>query len=66
MKITVNGTEKKFDEHTSIFDVIEQEGVVEMMIAVARNGEHVPKDKWEDTNLKLGDIIDIVSPMQGG
>jgi len=36
------------------------------MIAVARNGEFVEKDAWDRTDVTEGDIIDVVSPMQGG
>lgn len=66
MQITVNGKEKSFDAPLNLYDVIVQEGVVEMMIAVARNGKHIPKGDYATINLTEGDLIEIVSPMQGG
>lgn len=66
MKITVNGEPKDFEAPLNLFDVLEQQGVVEMLIGAAVNGEFVPKDTWDKTNIKEGDIIDVVSPMQGG
>ena len=66
MKVIINGKEKSFEAPLNLFDVIEQEGMIEMMIAVARNGSFVPKASYETTALQDGDEIDIVAPMQGG
>jgi sulfur carrier protein len=35
-------------------------------VAVARNGEVVPKSRWGDTRLALGDRIEIVTAVAGG
>ena len=35
-------------------------------IAVARNGEVVPRSAWEMTTLTPGDRIDVVGAVQGG
>jgi sulfur carrier protein len=35
-------------------------------VAVARNGEVVPKSRWQDTRLAPGDHIDIVTAAAGG
>ena len=66
MQITINGKEKSFDAPLNLYDVIVQEGVIEMMIAVARNGKHIPKGDYTTITLTEGDLIEIVSPMQGG
>lgn len=66
MKIIINGQERSFKAPLNLYDVLEQEGYVEMMIAVARNGTFVPKTTYTDTPLEDGDEIDIVAPMQGG
>jgi len=66
MNITINGKSKTFEAPLNLYDVIVQEGVVEMMIAVARNGKHIPKGDYPTINLTDGDLIEIVSPMQGG
>ena len=34
--------------------------------AVAVNGEFVPRSQCADTELKAGDSIDLLSPIQGG
>ena len=66
MKVTINGQPKNFEAPLNLFDVLEQEDVVEMMIAVARNNEIVPKDQWSNIMMVDGDILEIVAPMQGG
>lgn len=66
MKITINGKEKSFDAPLNLDEVLTQEGVIEMMIGVARNGTIVPRTNYAQTELTDGDLIEIVSPMQGG
>lgn len=66
MKITVNGQPKDFEAPLNLYDVLEQEEVIGMMIAVARNGTVVPKGDYAEVLLEEGDLIEIVAPMQGG
>lgn len=66
MKVTVNGKDKTFEAPLNLYNVLEQEGYISMMIAVARNGTFVPKDSYEGTPIYDGDQIEIVAPMQGG
>ena len=35
-------------------------------VAVARNGEIVPRAEWSTTVLTAGDAIELVRPVQGG
>ena len=65
-KITINGQPKTLNAPLNLFDVLEQEEVIGMMIAVAKNNEIVPKDKWSSTKITDGDTLEIVAPMQGG
>lgn len=66
MVVTVNGQPKSFEAPLNLYDVLEQEEVIGMMIAVAKNTEIVPKLAWAETFLADGDEIEIVAPMQGG
>ena len=66
MKVKINGQLKNFEAPLNLYDELEQEDVVEMMIAVARNNEIVPKDQWSNVMIIDGDILEIVAPMQGG
>jgi len=66
MKITINGQPKSFEAPLNLYDVLEQEEVIGMMIAVAQNGTFVPKSAYETTIIENGDALEIVAPMQGG
>lgn len=66
IKLTINGQLKDFEAPLNLYDVLEQEDVIGMMIAVARNQTVIPKGDWAQTFLDDGDMIEIVAPMQGG
>lgn len=66
VKIAINGQPRTFEAPLNLYDVLAQEDMIGMMIAVARNSEVVPKDRWAETALQDGDEIEIVAPMQGG
>ncbi len=70
MKITINGQPKdfpaNFEAPLNLYDLLAQEEVIGMMIAVAHNGNVIPKGNYAQIFLKDGDAIEIVAPMQGG
>lgn len=66
IKVTINGQPKNFAAPLNLYDVLEQEEVIGMMIAVAKNRTVVPKGDWAQTFLDEGDMIEILAPMQGG
>lgn len=66
MKIIINGQPKTFEAPLNLYDVLAQEDMIGMMIAVAKNAQVVPKAKWAETGLQDGDEIEILAPMQGG
>ena len=66
MKIILNGQPKTLEAPLNLYDVLAQEDLIGMMIAVAHNGTIVPKDNYDKTQINEGDAIEIVAPMQGG
>tara|TARA_B100001989_G_C24544271_1_gene469679 strand:- start:2707 stop:2880 length:174 start_codon:yes stop_codon:yes gene_type:complete len=46
--------------------LLEETGYGGKLVAVARNGEFIPKESYADITLKDNDKIEIVAPMQGG
>lgn len=66
MKVKINGQLRDFESPLTLYDILEQEDVIEMMIAVAQNSQVVPRSRWEATHVSDGDEIEIVAPMQGG
>lgn len=66
MKITINGQTKTIDTPLNIGAILEGEGYANKIVAVAVNGQFVPKAQYLVTHVNDDDEIEIVSPMQGG
>lgn len=66
MRITINGQSRDITGAADIASVLKAEGYEGRLVAVARNGEFVPKGVYTATNLNAGDALEIVAPMQGG
>lgn len=66
MKITVNGKERTFDSDMHAIQLIEKLGVDIRTVAVAVNGEVVPKATLPDVRVKDGDEVEIVRMVGGG
>lgn len=66
MKITLNGESQTIEQKITIEKMLEQKGYNGKLVAVALNGEFLPKENYETTNIEDNDKIEIVAPMQGG
>lgn len=66
MKITVNGKERTFDANIPASQLIEKLGVDIRTVAIALNGEIVPKPTLANVTVKDGDSIEIVRIVGGG
>jgi sulfur carrier protein len=66
MRITINGQSRDIAGTADIASVLKEEGYEGRLVAVARNGEFVPKRAYAATDLSAGDMLEIVAPMQGG
>lgn len=62
--IIVNG-EPRVLPSTAVVDDLAGDGGARN-VAVARNGELVPRGQWKETMLKEGDRVEIVGPVRGG
>ncbi len=58
-KITLSGSEQ-------MLDVVLSEKGVHGHFAIAINRQFIPRSSWAATELRDGDQIDVVTPMQGG
>lgn len=63
MKVRVNGDERWLKPGASLADLVEGDG---KGVAIARNGEVVPRSLWADTPLREHDDIELVNAVQGG
>lgn len=66
MKLMVNNQRKTLQVRCSILDALAQWGYQPHTIAVAINGEFVPRSTYAQHVLADGDQVDIVAPIQGG
>lgn len=64
--ITINGEQKELSQDMVLQRLLEQEGYDIRRIAVEINGEIVSKTLFNDTIVKSGDCIEVVSFVGGG
>lgn len=68
MNVILNGDPAALADQATVLDALEKVGRKDTAfgVAVARNGEVVPKTRWADTALSEGDRIEILAAVQGG
>lgn len=66
MKIVINGEEREVLEDLTVTALLDELGVHKERVAVELNLEIVAKAKFEETILKEGDRVEIVSFVGGG
>ena len=66
MKVVVNGEEKDISEGLTVEGLLNKLGIGKERVAVELNLDIVPKGRFDDTILKDGDRIEIVSFVGGG
>jgi sulfur carrier protein len=66
MKITVNGGAIEVTDGWSVGDLVRSRTDDRRRVAVARNGEVVPRTDWDTTPLSESDLIEILAPVAGG
>jgi len=64
--ISLNNEPAELPPDTALSDALEQWDYGEQKIAVALNGEFVPRSRYRDTVLQERDQLDIVKPVGGG
>jgi sulfur carrier protein len=68
LTVELNGERIKLADAASVADAVERAGVVDARrgVAVAVDGEVVPRSAWERTRLSEGQRVEVVAAMQGG
>lgn len=66
MRLTVNGTTRAVDELTDLGALIAQLTSAHRGVAVAVNGEVVPRSSWPTVELRDGDRVEVLTAAQGG
>jgi len=66
VRITVNGEQHEAEEELSLAELVGRISDRDTGIAVALNGEVVPRGSWPGTPVRAGDRVDVVTAVQGG
>lgn len=66
MLVQVNGAAREVAAGSALADVVALVSAAPSGIAVAVNGEVVPRGSWPDTQVTDGDRVEVVTAMQGG
>lgn len=67
MDITLNGQSHSANDDDTVTSLVASLGHDDdAPIAVAINGEMIPRSRWNAVFIAEGDDVEIVSPMQGG
>jgi sulfur carrier protein len=64
--LTVNGVQHQFAQQPNVMQLLEQLALKGKRIAVERNGEIVPRSRFEQEQLSDGDKLEIVVAVGGG
>jgi thiamine biosynthesis protein ThiS len=66
ISLVLNGKPREVEPQTSLPALLEQLGVDRRMIAVAHNGDVLPRDRYDDVVLQDGDHVEVVRMVGGG
>ncbi|HLG11942.1 MAG TPA: sulfur carrier protein ThiS [Dehalococcoidia bacterium] len=66
ISLTLNGKPRNLPGETPLLDLLAELGVDRRLIAVAHNGDVVPRDTYERVVLRDGDSIEVVRMVGGG
>lgn len=66
MQVTVNGEPADVAQRTSIAALVAERAGGSARVAVALNGEVVPRSRWQTTDLAAGDSIEVLTATAGG
>ncbi|MGY1831526.1 sulfur carrier protein ThiS [Geodermatophilus sp. SYSU D01180] len=66
MQLTVNGSPADLADGATVADLVAQRAAGHDRVAVARNGDVVPRSSWAQTPLAPGDAVEVLAPTAGG
>jgi sulfur carrier protein len=66
MRVTINGTARGIPGEATVADLVTELTPHRRGVAVAVNGEVVPRAGWDGAPLRDGDRVEILTAAQGG
>jgi sulfur carrier protein len=64
--VHVNGEALDVDDSLALGALVDEAAGTRRGIAVARNGDVVPRSRWDETTVTADDRIEILGAAQGG
>jgi sulfur carrier protein len=64
--LVVNGRQREVGEGTTLLDLVPEVAGPHRGVAIARNGEVVPKTSWAAVQVEAGDRIELLNAIGGG
>ncbi len=64
--VTVNGAAAHLAPGSTVADLVAARSGGHDRVAVARNGDVVPRSSWPSTSLQPGDVVEVLAPTAGG
>ncbi len=64
--LTVNGKERQLPGETGLLEYLKSLDIDVRLVAVAYNGEVVPRQRYGEVRLRAGDKLEIVRMVGGG
>ncbi len=66
MAISLNGEHRELSTRIFLAEALADWGYVQEEVAVAVNGEFIPRQDYDTRRLDAGDCVEVVGPVQGG
>lgn len=66
MKVLVNGVPSDVAQGTTVDELVDARAEQQRWVAVAIDGDVVPRGTWTSTVLRDGDSVEILVPVAGG
>ena len=62
----MNGKSRTLERALSLSEYLEQLGINPQIVAVEHNGEIIRRERYAETRLNAGDVLEIVRMVGGG
>jgi sulfur carrier protein len=66
IRLTINGAERRFAPPLTVRSLVGAMGMDGKRIAIERNGQIVPRSRYDETTLADGDRLEVVVAVGGG
>ncbi len=66
LSLTLNGKQRDLPAESTVATMLETLGIDRRMVAVAHNGDVVPRDTYDAVVLQDGDSVEVVRMVGGG